>query len=184
MAHTAPVVFGEPGTDGQHAFYQLLHQGYCRISADFIGVIEPNDPLPGHHRVLTANLLAQSQALMTGRTEDEARDRLLAGGKSEEDAARLAPHTAFDGDRPSNTILLDRLDPRLLGMLIALYEHKVFVQGVIWGIDSFDQFGVELGKTLAGAIEPELGCEALSGTHDSSTRGLIDYVKQRTGGVK
>ncbi|RMD79418.1 MAG: glucose-6-phosphate isomerase [Gammaproteobacteria bacterium] len=169
---TCPVVWGEPGTNGQHAFYQLLHQGTQLVPADFILPLQPHHPLAEHHRILVANCLAQTEALMKGRTEEEARAELRAQGLPEPEVERLVPHRVFPGNRPSSTILLERLTPFALGQLVALYEHKVFVQGTIWGINSFDQWGVELGKQLAKAILPELE-GAPVGPHDASTAGLI-----------
>jgi glucose-6-phosphate isomerase len=159
---TGPVVFGASGTNGQHAFYQHLHQSSTITPSDFIVIGEAGHGLPGHHDQLLANALAQSEALMRGRTQDE------AGGN---------PHRKFSGNRPSNTLLLRRLDPLNLGKLIALYEHKIFVQGVIWGINSFDQWGVELGKELAGTILPEIEGDEVSIDHDTSTAGLLTQLK-------
>lgn len=157
----APVVFGQSGTGGQHAFYQALHQGRRLIASDFIVPLQTHHLIGDHHQRLMANAFAQSQALMTGREDDS-----------------KTPHRAFEGNRPSNTILMDRVDPHTLGQLIALYEHKVFVQAVIWGINPFDQWGVELGKELAPAILPEVSGGAASGNHDSSTQGLIDRARK------
>jgi len=163
---TGPIVWGEPGTNGQHAFYQLLHQGTRLIPADFIGFSQSLNPLGGHHDLLMANLFAQTEALAFGRTEEDLRRE---GG----DPAQI-PHRVCEGNRPTNTILIDRLTPRSLGSLIALYEHKVFTQGVIWGINSFDQWGVELGKVLAERISPELSSDDEPElNHDSSTNVLI-----------
>lgn len=181
---TGPVVWGEPGTNGQHAFFQLIHQGTQLIPCDFIGVVNPAHRVGDHHVKLTANLFAQTEALMRGRTEAEVRAELSAQGLAEAAIDELAPHKVFPGNRPSNTILLDRLTPRTLGMLVAAYEHKVFVQGVIWRINSFDQWGVELGKVLATAIlEQEQALLAgddvdLSG-HDSSTEGLLRHFAEK-----
>jgi glucose-6-phosphate isomerase len=172
-AVTGPIVFGEPGTNGQHAFYQLLHQGTRLVPADFIAAAESHNPLGDHHDLLIANFLAQTEALMAGKTESEARAELQAQGLSGARLDRLLPHKIFPGNRPTNTILYRRLDPYTLGMLIALYEHKVFVQGVIWNVNSFDQWGVELGKQLAGRILPEIKGEKPAGAHDSSTNALI-----------
>ncbi len=172
---TGPVIFGEPGTNGQHAFYQLLHQGPRLVPADFIAAAETHNPMGRHHAIVVANFLAQTEALMKGRTADEALAELASKGVSPAAAQHLAPHMAFPGNRPTNSILVRRFDPRTLGMLIALYEHKVFVQGVLWGINSFDQWGVELGKELAGTILGELGDETPRAGHDSSTAGLIDH---------
>jgi glucose-6-phosphate isomerase len=170
---TGPIVFGEPGTNGQHAFYQLLHQGTRLVPADFIAAAESHNPLGDHHDLLIANFLAQTEALMAGKTEAEARAELAAQGLSGAPLERLLPHKIFPGNRPTNTIFYRRLDPYTLGMLIALYEHKVFVQGVIWNVNSFDQWGVELGKQLAGRILPEIKGEKPAGAHDSSTAALI-----------
>ena len=163
---TGPIVWGQPGTNGQHAFYQLLHQGTKIVPADFIGFCQPNHPLDDHHDLLMANLLAQTEALAFGKTADE----VAAEGV----APALVPHRTFAGNRPTNTILATRLTPRVLGQLVATYEHKVFTQGVIWGVNSFDQWGVELGKALASRIVPELaGGDEPDLAHDSSTNALI-----------
>ncbi len=180
--HTGPVIWGEPGTNGQHAFYQLIHQGTRLIPVDFIAAAEPQHPLDEHHRILLSNFFAQAEALMRGRTEAEARAELAAQGLSGDALERLLPHRVFPGNRPTNSILYRRLTPRTLGSLIALYEHKIFVQGVIWNINSFDQWGVELGKQLARAILPELEGEAEVRGHDASTNGLINYWKSLRGG--
>ena len=181
---TGPVIWGEPGTNGQHAFFQLLHQGTDVVPCDFIGCLQPAHDLGEHHRMLLANMLAQSEALMRGRSEAEVREELAAAGLSPERVDELAPHKVFEGNRPSTTILLDRLTPHSLGMLIALYEHKIFVQGVVWRINSFDQWGVELGKVLAGTILDEVrraraGERVDLSRHDSSTRGLLEHWLQR-----
>ncbi len=170
---TGPIVFGEPGTNGQHAFYQLLHQGTRLVPADFIAAAESHNPLGDHHDLLIANLLAQTEALMAGKSEAEARAELAAQGLNGAHLERLLPHKIFPGNRPTNTMFYRRLDPHTLGTLIALYEHKVFVQGVIWNVNSFDQWGVELGKQLAGRILPEIKGAKPAGAHDSSTAGLI-----------
>ena len=174
---TGPVVWGEPGTNGQHAFFQLLHQGTRLVPADFLAAAEPAHPIGDHHRILLSNFFAQTEALMRGRTEAEARAELQAQGLSGEALERLLPHRVFPGNRPTNSILYRRLDPRTLGSLTALYEHKIFVQGVIWNINSFDQWGVELGKQLAGSILPELEGPGPVATHDASTNGLINHYK-------
>ena len=176
---TGPVVWGQPGTDGQHAFYQLIHQGTELIPCDFIAPIHSHNPLGDHHTKLLANCFAQAEALMTGRTLDEARAEMLAAGTSEAEAERLAPHRQFDGNRPSSTILMDRVTPRTLGALIALYEHKIFVQGIVRGINSFDQWGVELGKKLAGVILAELSAGKVQAEHDASTSALLEYYLKR-----
>jgi glucose-6-phosphate isomerase len=163
---TGPVVWGQPGTDGQHAFFQLLHQGTRLVPCDFLGFLETLNPVGDHHALLYANLVAQTEALAFGKTAEE-----VAG---EGVPAALVPHRSFPGNRPSNTILADRLTPWTLGALIALYEHKVFVQGVVWGIDSFDQWGVELGKTLAARVAAEIdAADEPVLRHDSSTNALV-----------
>ena len=167
---TGPVLWGEPGTNGQHAFYQLLHQGTTVVPCDFLAAVNPLHEVGEHHTILLANFLAQTEALMRGRTRAEAEEELA--GLSPEVRTELAPHKTFPGNRPSNSLLYDRLTPRVLGSLIAMYEHKIFVQGVIWGVNSFDQMGVELGKHLAGVILPELRGGNVA-VHDASTRGLI-----------
>jgi glucose-6-phosphate isomerase len=176
---TGPIVWGEPGTNGQHAFFQLLHQGTHLVPCDFIVTTQSQNPIGRHHDILVANCIAQAEALMRGKTEEEARDELRKDGISEDQVALLAPHKAFPGNRPSNTFMLEKLTPRGLGRLIALSEHKIFVQGVIWNIYSFDQWGVELGKQLAKVILGELNGQ--SGEHDSSTRQLIEYYRRHRG---
>jgi glucose-6-phosphate isomerase len=164
--HTGPIYWGEPGTNGQHSFYQLIHQGTSLIPCDFIAFAQPLNPLGRHHDLLLANMFAQAEALAFGKTPQEVRD--------EGTPAWLVPHRTFEGNRPSNTILIERLTPSALGSLVALYEHSVFTQGVIWSIDSFDQWGVELGKVLAARMIPELESKTESSlTHDSSTNRLI-----------
>ncbi len=172
---TGPVVWGEPGTDGQHAFYQLIHQGTQLIPADFIGAIHSHNELGDHHLKLMANFFAQTEALMRGRTFDEALAEMLAAGLPEERARLLAHHRTFPGNRPTNSILMERLTPRTLGVLIALYEHRIFTQGVLWGINSFDQWGVELGKQLANVILEELQRGRIKAAHDASTRALLEH---------
>jgi len=172
---TGPVVWGEPGTDGQHAFFQLIHQGTQMIPSDFIAPVNSHNPLGDHHAKLMANFFAQTEALMRGRTQDEARAEMQAAGMPAAQVDELAPHRTFPGNRPTNTILVERLTPRTLGALIAMYEHRIFTQGVIWGINSYDQWGVELGKQLAGVILVELKEGAVSAGHDASTSGLIEY---------
>jgi glucose-6-phosphate isomerase len=174
---TGPIIWGEPGTNGQHAFYQLIHQGKKMIPADFLAPIETQNPIGKHHEILLSNFFAQTEALMKGKTEDEARSEMTAGGLSPDDVKRLVPHKTFPGNRPTNSILFRKLDPKTLGALIALYEHKIFVQGMIWRINSFDQWGVELGKQLAKAILPELGRDGEISSHDVSTNGLINHYK-------
>jgi glucose-6-phosphate isomerase len=175
---TGPLVWGEPGTNGQHAFYQLLHQGTTVIPCEFlIAANGHEDDLKHHHDLLVANCLAQSEALMLGRTLQEAKDLLKASGISDKDVERLAPHKVFPGDRPSLTLAYDKLTPFALGRLIALYEHRVFVEGVIWGINSFDQWGVELGKELATALLPMVKGEASAESKDASTKGLLAVLR-------
>jgi glucose-6-phosphate isomerase len=169
---TGPVVWGEPGTDGQHAFYQLIHQGTQLVPVDFIAPLVSHNPIGDHHAKLLANCLAQGEALMRGKTAAEARAELEAAGQDAATVERLVPHKVFPGNRPSTTLLVDRLTPERLGALIALYEHRIFVQGVIWGVNSFDQWGVELGKQLAGTILGELEGGA-SVPHDASTAALV-----------
>jgi glucose-6-phosphate isomerase len=176
---TGPILWGEPGTNGQHAFYQLLHQGTQIVPADFIAAARSHYPLGEHHTLLLANFVAQMEALMCGRNAEEARRELTAQGLSAERQAALIPHKVFEGNRPTNALVLDTLDPRTLGMLVALYEHKIFVQGCVWGINSFDQWGVELGKVLASRIVPELADGAAIGPHDSSTTALIETLRAR-----
>jgi glucose-6-phosphate isomerase len=174
---TGPVVWGGLGNNGQHAFYQLLHQGTRLIPADFLAPVQSQDPVGDHHAILLANCLAQSEALMMGKNATQARAELQSQGLQEAELEFLLPYKVFTGNRPSTTILYLRLTPRTLGSLIALYEHKVFVQGVIWNINSFDQWGVELGKQLASAILPELKGERPTGEHDASTLGLLNYCR-------
>jgi glucose-6-phosphate isomerase len=172
---TGPVYWGEPGTNGQHSFYQLIHQGTHLIPCDFIAFAKALNPIGRHHDILLANVFAQAEALAFGKAADEV--------KAEGTAAWLVPHRVFEGNRPSNTIMVDRLTPAALGKLVALYEHNVFVQGTIWNIDSFDQWGVELGKVLAQRIIPELEAkgEPTLG-HDSSTNALIRRYRSTKGG--
>jgi glucose-6-phosphate isomerase len=174
---TGPVIWGEPGTNGQHAFYQLIHQGTQWIPADFIAPIETQNPLGEHHLILLSNFFAQTEALMRGKPADEVRAELEKGGLSGAALEKLIPHKVFTGNRPTNSILFPKLTPKTLGMLIALYEHKIFTQGIIWNINSFDQWGVELGKQLAKAILPELENPGEITSHDSSTNGLINRFK-------
>nr|XP_061812223.1 glucose-6-phosphate isomerase-like isoform X2 [Nerophis lumbriciformis] len=179
--HTGPIVWGEPGTNGQHAFYQLIHQGTRMIPADFLIPAQSQNPIRNnlHHKILCANFLAQTEALMKGKTSAEARQELQGAGLSGEALDKLLPHKVFEGNKPSNSIVFKKLTPFMLGALIAMYEHKIFVQGVIWGVNSYDQWGVELGKQLAKKIEPELRDEvpAEVSSHDSSTNGLINFLK-------
>ncbi|MBN2318351.1 MAG: glucose-6-phosphate isomerase [Acidobacteria bacterium] len=179
--NTGPIIWGEPGTNGQHAFYQLIHQGTRIVPADFLAPVVSHNPIGEHHRILLSNFFAQTEALMNGKTLEEATAELRKEGKTDEDIERLAPHKVFEGNRPTNSILFRKLTPRTLGSLIAMYEHKIFVQGVIWNIFSFDQWGVELGKQLAGRILPELRHDQPVASHDSSTNGLINYYKKLIG---
>jgi glucose-6-phosphate isomerase len=174
---TGPVIWGEPGTNGQHAFYQLIHQGPRLIPCDFIAPVISKNPLGRHHDILLASFFAQTEALMKGKMSDEVRAELARAGIT--DREDLVAHRTFTGNRPTSSLLVDEITPRTLGRLIALYEHKIFVQGVIWNINSFDQWGVELGKQLASAILPELEGDAEVTTHDSSTNSLINHYKRR-----
>lgn len=174
---TGPIIWGEPGTNGQHAFYQLIHQGSKLIPCDFIAPAQSQNPIGDHHVKLMANFFAQTEALMKGKTSAEAKAELKVAGKSPEEIEKLLPHKVFAGDNPTNSILVKKLDPHTLGSLIAMYEHKIFVQGVIWNVYSFDQWGVELGKVLAQKILPELQSSDLVNAHDASTNGLINAYK-------
>jgi len=178
---TGPVIWGEPGTNGQHAFYQLIHQGTKMIPCDFLAPIETQNPLGRHHAILLSNFFAQTEALMKGKTPDEVRGELKAQGLSGDKLEALLPHKVFPGNRPTNSIMFQKLTPFTLGSLIALYEHKIFTQGIIWNINSFDQWGVDLGKQLAKAILPELDGPAAVASHDSSTNGLINHYKEHRG---
>jgi glucose-6-phosphate isomerase len=173
---TGPLIWGEPGTNGQHAFYQLLHQGTPLVPADFIAPVRSHNPMGEHHRLLLANFIAQTEALMRGKTESEVRAELTRQGLEGEALARLLPHKLFPGNRPTNSIVFDCLTPHTLGALIALYEHKVYVQGTIWGINSFDQWGVELGKQLAQSILAEVADPGRKQEHDASTSALIRHM--------
>jgi glucose-6-phosphate isomerase len=188
---TGPIVWGEPGTNGQHAFYQLIHQGTRLIPADFLAPIHTQNPLvsptgdggkgSSHHDVLLANFFAQTEALMKGKTTAEARTELVAAKVPADRLESLAAHKTFEGNRPSTSILFDKLTPRTLGKLVAMYEHKIFTQGIVWNIYSFDQWGVELGKQLAKKIEPELAESGDVRSHDASTNGLINHYKRNRG---
>ena len=175
---TGPIIWGEPGTNGQHAFYQLIHQGTKLIPADFLAPAISHNPMGEHHRILLSNFFAQTEALLNGKSKETVIAELKKEGKTDKEIKKLLPHKLFDGNRPTNSILFKKLTPRVLGSLIALYEHKIFVQGVIWNIFSFDQWGVELGKQLAGKILPELTDAKPVVTHDSSTNGLINAYKK------
>ncbi len=174
---TGQIVWGEPGTNGQHAFYQLIHQGTKLIPCDFLAPALSHNPIGEHHEILLSNFFAQTEALMKGKTEKEVRKELEAQGLKKKEIEKLLPHKVFEGNRPTNSILFRKLTPKTLGSLIAMYEHKIFVQSIIWNINAFDQWGVELGKQLAKAILPELKDEKLVETHDASTNGLINYYK-------
>lgn len=178
LYQTGPVIWGEPGTNGQHAFYQLIHQGTKMIPCDFLAPAISHNPVSDHHDKLLANFFAQAEALMKGKTADEVRVELSKAGMSESEISFHTPFRVFEGNKPSNTILFRQLTPRTLGSLIAMYEHKIFVQGIIWNIFSFDQWGVELGKVLAKKILPELQSPTPVNTHDTSTNGLINYFKR------
>ncbi|XP_059163545.1 glucose-6-phosphate isomerase-like [Physella acuta] len=178
---TGPVAWGEPGTNGQHAFYQLIHQGTNLIPCDFLVPVETHNPVQNglHHQILLSNFLAQTEALMRGKTKEEVDTELRAAGMSEDQIQLIGPHKVFEGNRPSNSIVFQKLTPFNLGVLIAMYEMKIFVQGIVWDINSFDQWGVELGKVLAKAILPELTSADVINSHDSSTNGLINFIKAR-----
>ncbi len=175
---TGPIIWGEPGTNGQHAFYQLIHQGTQMVPADFLMPLESHNPIGEHHRLLLSNFLAQTEALMRGKTVEEAREELSRAGLSGDALERLLPHKVFPGNRPTTTILFKKLTPRSIGALLAMYEHRIFVQGIVWRINSYDQWGVELGKQLAKAILPELDPDGPRAAHDASTAGLIDEVRR------
>lgn len=174
---TGPIIWGEPGTNGQHAFYQLIHQGTRLIPCDFIAPAQSLNPIGDHHPILLSNFFAQTEALMNGKTKEQVVEELKKEGKSAEDIEKLAPFKVFEGNRPTNSILLKKITPFSLGSLIAFYEHKIFVQGIIWNIFSFDQWGVELGKQLAKSILPELNGNEEVSSHDGSTNGLINQYK-------
>ncbi|MCA9664337.1 MAG: glucose-6-phosphate isomerase [Myxococcales bacterium] len=175
---TGPIIWGEPGTNGQHAFYQLIHQGTRLIPCDFLAPAKSQNPVGDHHAKLLANYFAQTEALMKGKTSAEARAELEAQGLSGEALDKLLPHKVFPGNRPTNSLIFDKLTPKMLGKLVAMYEHKIFTQGVIWNVNSFDQWGVELGKQLAKAILPELEGDGAVSSHDGSTNGLINWFKK------
>ena len=177
---TGPIIWGEPGTNGQHAFYQLLHQGTKLIPSDFLAAIESQNPLGAHQEILLSNFFAQPEALMKGKTSAEVRAELEVEGMSPERIEQLLPHKVFPGNRPSSSFLYKKLTPQTLGSLIAFYEHKIFTQGAIWDINPFDQWGVELGKQLAKKILPELQQNAPVTCHDSSTNSLINYFRENS----
>ncbi len=175
---TGPIIWGEPGTNGQHAFYQLIHQGTQLIPCDFIAPVTSHNPIGDHHAKLLSNFFAQSEALMQGKTMDAVVNELKATGMGDEQIKNQAPFRIFEGNKPSNSILVKMITPKTLGSLIAMYEHKIFVQGVVWNVYSFDQWGVELGKVLAKKILPELNSDEEITSHDASTNGLINYFKR------
>jgi len=175
---TGPVIWGEPGTNGQHAFYQLIHQGTLLIPCDFIAPAITHNPIGDHHVKLLSNFFAQTEALMKGKDEAEVKEELKKEGKSAQEIKKLLPFKVFKGNKPTNSFLIKEITPKTLGNLIALYEHKIFVQGVIWNIFSFDQWGVELGKQLAKNVLPELENNEKITDHDSSTNGLINAWKE------
>lgn len=175
---SGPIIWGEPGTNGQHAFYQLIHQGTHLIPCDFIAPAQSHNPLGDHHEKLLSNFFAQTEALMKGKGLNEVEEEMAKAGKTAEEISRIAPHRVFEGNRPSNSILVKKITPRSLGLLVAMYEHKIFVQGAIWNIFSFDQWGVELGKVLANGILPELRGNENVSSHDGSTNGLINAFKK------
>jgi glucose-6-phosphate isomerase len=175
---TGPIIWGEPGTNGQHAFYQLIHQGTKLIPCDFLAAAQNHNPIGEHHAILLSNYFAQTEALMRGKTGAEVRAELIATGANDAQMEMLVPAKTFEGNRPTNSFLYAKLTPETLGSLIAFYEHKIFVQGVIWNVNSYDQMGVELGKVLAKAILPELADDQPVHSHDASTNGLINYFKQ------
>jgi len=171
---TGPIIWGEPGTNGQHAFYQLMHQGTKLIPADFIAPCVSQNPIGEHHPILLSNFFAQTEALMKGKTEAQCVEEGVP--------PELLKHKVFPGNKPTNSLMFDKLTPKTLGALVAMYEHKIFVQGIVWDINSFDQWGVELGKQLAKQVLPELSAAAGAiSAHDSSTNGLINHYKKRAG---
>jgi len=179
---TGQIIWGEPGTNGQHSFYQLIHQGTHMVPSDFIAPAVSHNPAGEHHKILLSNFFAQTEALMQGKTYEEAAEELRKAGKSDDEIKKIAPFKVFPGNRPTNSILVRKITPRILGSLIAMYEHKIFVQGVIWNIFSFDQWGVELGKQLAKNILPQLLDDGPVTGHDASTNGLINRWKQMSKG--
>jgi glucose-6-phosphate isomerase len=175
---TGPIIWGEPGTNSQHAFYQLIHQGTKLVPADFLAPSISHNPIGEHHAILLSNFFAQTEALLQGKNEEQVIEELKKEGKTKGEIKKLLPYKVFEGNRPTNSILFKNLTPRVLGSLIAMYEHKIFVQGVIWNIFSFDQWGVELGKQLAKKILPELSDDKPVRSHDSSTNGLMNAFKK------
>ena len=175
---TGPIIWGEPGTNGQHAFYQLIHQGTKLIPCDFIAPVHSHNVIGDMHKMLLSDFFAQTEALMKGKTADEARKELEKAGMSANEVEELVPHKVFAGNKPTNSIFCLKITPRVLGSLIAMYEHKIFVQGTIWNVNPYDQWGVELGKQLAKIILPELDGKEEVRNHDSSTNGLINFFKK------
>jgi glucose-6-phosphate isomerase len=175
---TGPIVWGEPGTNGQHAFYQLIHQGTKLIPCDFIASVNSHNPIGDHHPKLLSNFFAQTEALMRGKTREESKDELEATGLNSKSIDELLPHKIFEGNKPTNSIFVKKLSPKVLGSLVAMYEHKIFTQSIIWNVNAFDQWGVELGKQLAKVILPELNNKDKVESHDSSTNGLINFYKE------
>jgi glucose-6-phosphate isomerase len=175
---TGPVIWGEPGTNGQHAFYQLIHQGTKLIPADFIAPAMSHNPIGDHHKMLMSNFFAQTEALMNGKTKEDVISEFVKAGRSQTEIDFLTPFKVFKGNRPTNSLLVKKLTPKVLGSLVAMYEHKIFVQGIIWNIFSFDQWGVELGKQLANKIYPELQDDSEVTSHDVSTNNLINTYKK------
>lgn len=175
---TGQIVWGEPGTNGQHAFYQLIHQGTKLIPCDFLMPVQTHNPIGDHHQKLVANFIAQTEALMKGKTEEEAYQELLKSGLDDAEAKRLAPAKVFTGNRPTSSFFFTKLTPKMLGKLISFYEMKIFVQGIVWNVNSFDQMGVELGKQLAKAVLPELLSSTPTTSHDASTNALVEYYKK------
>jgi glucose-6-phosphate isomerase len=176
---TGPIVWGEPGTNAQHAFYQLMHQGTKLVPTDFLAPVDSINPIGQHHTILLSNFFAQTEALMLGNSREEVRTGLKNEGLNDDALEALLPHKVFPGNRPSSSILFQKLLPETLGALIAMYEHKIYVQSVVWNLNAFDQWGVELGKQLAGKILPELMRDGEVSSHDSSTNGLINDYKSR-----
>jgi glucose-6-phosphate isomerase len=174
---TGPIIWGEPGTNGQHAFYQLIHQGTKLIPCDFLIPAQSQNPIAEHHKILLSNFFAQTEALMKGKSTTEAKAELEKSGISGGELESLLPHKVFKGNRPTNSIMFKKLTPKVLGSLLAMYEHKIFVQGMIWEVNPYDQWGVELGKQLAKVILPELEGTNEVSTHDASTNGLINWWK-------
>jgi glucose-6-phosphate isomerase len=175
---TGPIVWGEPGTNGQHAFFQLIHQGTKLIPCDFIAPVNSHNPISDHHTKLLSNFFAQTEALMKGKTESEAKLELKSSGCSDSEILELLPHKVFEGNKPTNSLFVKKITPKVLGSLIAMYEHKIYTQSMIWDVNAFDQWGVELGKQLAKVILPELVDQGKIESHDSSTNGLIQFYKK------